>query len=408
MTTTTTTLDAKTVAALDDPKRCGVIVFDSEPTLRGFAVRVRHDHSGKVRRTWIMQYRHQTDDGVIQRRQKLGEYPKMSAEQARKKARAWREKLDKGIDPAGEKEVERVAAALTFNVAVAQYLDLKRRKVRDETYRLSTLYLTDPWYFGNLHKKPLGKITRSEVSTALDTIYAESGAPTASQSQKHLSAFFVWCLKRGHAEENPVAKTEKVKAGAPRERVLSDDELRRVWLACRADDLGRVIRLLILTGCRCDEIGRLQWNEIDLDAGVIKLLGERTKNGRAHTVPITDMMREIIESIPRRVNREYLFGSRADGFTSWNVKATLGDGINEPWTLHDLRRTFRTGLGRLKIPPHIAELCINHVKKGMIAVYDKYSYEGEIAAAFVRWDEHVRAIVAGRAFSTRKVVPLRA
>jgi len=95
-----TTLDAKTVAALDDPARRGVIIFDSEPTLRGFGIRVRHDHSGKVRRTWIMQYRFTSDDGkTIQRRQKLGEFPRMTAEVARKKARTWREKIDKGTSP---------------------------------------------------------------------------------------------------------------------------------------------------------------------------------------------------------------------------------------------------------------------------------------------------------------------
>jgi len=73
----------------------------------------------------------------------------------------------------------------------------------------------------------------------------------------------------------------------------------------------------------------------------------------------------------------------------------------EHWTPHDLRRTMRTGLGRLGVPPHIAELAINHVKQGMIAVYDRYKYEGEISAAFVRWADHVESIVTG---DERKVV----
>jgi hypothetical protein len=69
----------------------------------------------------------------------------------------------------------------------------------------------------------------------------------------------------------------------------------------------------------------------------------------------------------------------------------------EPWTLHDLRRTLRTGLGRLGVAPHIAELVINHVKKGMAGVYDTYSYQGEITAALALWADHVMGAVDGRA-----------
>jgi hypothetical protein len=74
------------------------------------------------------------------------------------------------------------------------------------------------------------------------------------------------------------------------------------------------------------------------------------------------------------------------------------------WTLHDLRRTMRTGLGRLGIRPDVAEMAINHVKVGIVAVYDRYRYEPEIAAALAQWAEHVMAVVEGR---KSKVVPLR-
>ena len=118
------------------------------------------------------------------------------------------------------------------------------------------------------------------------------------------------------------------------------------------------------------------------------------------------MVREIIESIPHKVSRDYLFGSRADGFKSWNkAKLALGDAIAERWVVHDLRRTFGTGLGRLGVRPDVAELCVNHCKGGMQAIYDRYNYEGEIAAAFAAWSDHVQSVVTG---SERKVVPLRA
>jgi hypothetical protein len=75
------------------------------------------------------------------------------------------------------------------------------------------------------------------------------------------------------------------------------------------------------------------------------------------------------------------------------------------FTLHDLRRTFRTGLGRLGVPPHVAELCINHVRKGMSAIYDRHTYQSEIASALAQWSEHLTAIVESR---KSKVVSPRA
>ncbi len=75
-----------------------------------------------------------------------------------------------------------------------------------------------------------------------------------------------------------------------------------------------------------------------------------------------------------------------------------------PWTLHDLRRTMRTGLGKVGVQPHIAELCINHVKGGVEAIYDRHKYQREIKSALALWSDHVQSIVEAR---DRKVVPLR-
>ena len=89
-----------------------------------------------------------------------------------------------------------------------------------------------------------------------------------------------------------------------------------------------------------------------------------------------------------------------------HTRITTAEGKPLPrWTLHDLRRTFRTDLGRLGVPPHVAELCINHVKGGVQAIYDKHRYEREIASALALWAEHVAAVVEGR---KSKVVSLRA
>ena len=80
-----------------------------------------------------------------------------------------------------------------------------------------------------------------------------------------MSALFAWALTQGLTEANPVIGTLAPKGGKPRERVLSDAELAAIWRACGDDDHGRCIRLLILTGCRRQEIGGMAWSEIDIE-----------------------------------------------------------------------------------------------------------------------------------------------
>ena len=113
--------------------------------------------------------------------------------------------------------------------------------------------------------------------------------------------------------------------GQPRERVLNDTELSVVWQACGDDDHGRCIRLLILTGCRRQEIGGLCWSEIDLERGVWTLPAARSKNKRAHTLPLLPSMLAIIEKVPRMAGRDQLFGARGDGFTGWSRGKALLD-----------------------------------------------------------------------------------
>jgi integrase len=189
---------------------------------------------------------------------------------------------------------------------------------------------------------------------------------------------------------------------------LSDAELVKVWNTCAEDDFGRIARLLILTGLRRDEAGSLKWSEIDLDAGTLTISAERSKNRRAHVLTLPPMALAILKSIPRRDGRDFVFGQRGRGFSRWGWHTTaLRERLGEmpPFTLHDLRRTFRTGLGRLGIPSHVAELAINHTRGGIEAVYDRHRYEREIGAALALWADHVSAILDGRPASN--VVPIR-
>src|SRR5262249_42854641 len=185
----------------------------------------------------------------------------------------------------------------------AEYLDAKRRHLRPNTFAETTRYLTGA-YFKPLHHMPLDTITRQDVALHIKTIERESGAATASQARAKLSGFFVSAMHDGFVESNPVIGARKPAGNRPRERVLSDQELVAIWRACGDDDYGKVIRLLVLTGCRREEIGGMCWSELDLDKLTWTLPAERSKNHRPHALPLMRMMRAILDGVPRMVTRK--------------------------------------------------------------------------------------------------------
>jgi integrase len=150
------------------------------------------------------------------------------------------------------------------------------------------------------------------------------------------------------------------------------------------------------------EICGLRWIEIDMDNGLLRLPPERTKNGRAHTLPLPQMALDIIATIPQMIGRDCLFGERSDlGFTQWGAKrdldARLGDQVR-PWTLHDCRRSVATGMANIGIQPHVIEAVLNHIsghKAGVAGVYNRSNYAKEMKAALALWADHVRTIVEG-------------
>jgi hypothetical protein len=149
------------------------------------------------------------------------------------------------------------------------------------------------------------------------------------------------------------------------------------------------------------------WPEINLDAGALTISGERIKNHRTLELTLPAAALDILRTAPRKEGRDYVFG-RGKGYSAWSYSTmALNNQIAAkhgrplaPWRLHDLRRTMRTGLGKLGVQPHIAELAINHVKGGVEAIYDRHKYEREIMAL---WAEHVLAVIEGR---ESNVVPM--
>jgi integrase len=403
-------LDSPTVAKLKlQPGEKDKIYFDD--ALIGFGIRLR-GVGRRLRRRWIVQYR---QDGHT-RRLKIGDADVMDAKEARKRALAALAAIAKGEDPQADKAKARRDAALTLRSVAAGYLEMKELEMQRGEYRASSLrvtrlYLTGKQYFGPLHAMGVSKIGLADVAACLNVIERKSGSATAGRARSALSTAFVWAMQQGFMgshPQNPVIATKKPNDATPRDRVLEDDELAAIWRACEDDHFGRIVKLLMLTGCRREEIGGLRWNEIDLEAGTITLPKERVKNKHEHTLPLTPMAMEIIRAIPERVSRDHLFGERAKaGFTHWyEAKNELDDRLSDvgEWRLHDLRRTVATRMADLGTQPHVIESILNHRsghRAGVAGIYNRSSYEREVRAALALWTDHIRAIVAG---GKRKII----
>jgi integrase len=361
--------------------------------LPGFGLRTRN---GK--RTWILQYK----IGDRNRRIKLGG-PELSRDKAFKLAQAEKgklasAKLGHGDDPATDRDRRRAESkpkATALVSIIPAYLDARRGGLKDSTYEAQDRHLNEHWRA--LHGLPINNVTRADVASTLTTITNGRGPIAANRARATLSKFYVWAIGEGICDHNPVVGTNKRDESDPRERSLSDAEVARVWLAAPDNDYGRILKLILLTGCRRDEVGGLKWSEIDLDARTITLPRDRTKNHQEHIVPLSDAAMTIVAGIEHR-DRDYVFGrTRNGGFSGWSKSKAEFDEvvkIKENWTLHDLRRTVRTGLGKLGIQPHIAEAALNHLPPKLIRTYDRNTYAAEKKAALDQWASHLMVVVA--------------
>ena len=247
---------------------------------------------------------------------------------------------------------------------------------------------------------PIDKVVRADVASRLVAIKREHSSIVAARCRMALNGFYAWAMRMGVVESNPVIGSPEPRDSQPRERVLSDNELAAIWRACNDDDHGRVVRLLILTACRRGEIGGMAWSEIDLAGASWTLPASRSKNAKAHSLPLLPLAMAIIRAVPHMVSRDQLFGVRGNGFTNWDFGKQELDkrsGVSD-WTLHDIRRSAATRMADLGVQPHIIEQILNHQsghKRGPAGIYNRSSYEREVKAALALWEDHVRSIVDG-------------
>jgi integrase len=402
-----TKLDAKTIASLKLPDgKDEEIFWDGE--LEDYGCRLRRNDSGKVRKTLIIQYRRAGRSP----RTTLGIAEVLGAEQGRRAAKKLLAQIALGGDPQREKTARRSADKFTVRAVGDEYLSAKQPTVRPRTFVEMRRYLCGS-YFKALHSVPVDQIARKDVAARLVVIAREYGVATAIRARSHLSSLFAWAIAQGLTGANPVVGAAQLKPPPSRDRVLSDAELSAIWRACEDDDFGKVVRLLILLGQRRTEVGGMKWQELDLERGTWTIPSTRSKNGRAHTLPLPASALSIINSVPRVINRDSLFGERSSGgFTLWAfAKAALDDRLGDrvgQFVLHDLRRTFCTRLADLGVLPHVIEAAVNHQsghKAGPAGIYNRSVYVNEVRAALAIWADHVRSITTEG--GERKVVSLQ-
>ena len=379
------------------PGRTEAFAWDSD--IPGFGVRLR----AKGNRTWMFQYRH----AGRTKRITIGLVSAIKAVDARSSASKLYAQMKLGVDPGAGRDSPR-GQDETFAATVDLYLARQRDRLRPGSYvNVQRHLLTNA---KPLHRTPLTEIDRRAVARLIAALGVSSGKVAANAVLKDICALYSWAIREGLADLNPAAGANRFEERS-RERVLTNDELARIWKATEVDDAARanergewlnfcaLVRLLILTGARRQELGALKWSEVDnLLKATISLPGERTKNARPHMIPLSGAAIAILQSASsQNGGGEFVFG-RA-GFKGWNrMKRELDKRSGTSgWTLHDTRRTISTALHEdLDVAPHIVEGVLGHTIKGVAGIYNKSLYLDQRRIALEARATRLAAIVEGR------------
>jgi integrase len=325
--------------------------------------------------------------GQERRRIRIGHYPTVSLSEARKEAK----RLLAATDLTGK----RVTFGEAYETFKTDYI--VRRKARTQKdYRR----MIEKHFLPALKSKRMDTITSYMLSAIADGL-----VDTPSEQAHALSVcriFLRWAIRapRRYISVNPLEGMQTAKS-KKRKRILTDKELRAVWTAAAEveGDFGEIVRLLILMGQRRGETGALAEGYYSHNQQTVTLPGELTKNNREHTFPVGPMASAIIrKKVQEERGSPLLFPARGSElpFSGWSKCKKALDKVAKiaPWTLHDLRRTFRTNLGRLKVRPDIAERLVNHIsaRTEMEETYDLYTYLPEMREAMEKWEAFVQTV----------------
>ena len=371
-------------------------------------------------KSWAVRYR---VDGQP-KKFTIGAYPAIDLAAARRKAQEALGEVAGGNDPSAAKvaarEARKAAESTADRVAHVAETFVERYVKRNagDSWAREGERLIRKEIVPALGAKRLGDVKKSDVHDMLDAI-VDRGAPiVANRTLAIFRRLCNWSIERGIITLSPCDKIKAPAAEESRDRVLTDDEIRLAWAAFESIGwpFGPIAKLLLLTGARRDEVGSATWGEVDLAGKTWTIARDRSKNGVAHEIPLSDPAVAILAGLPRIGERKDALVFSTTGRTAVSgfskakdqidaamldaLKARAGD-VEAParWTFHDLRRTAASGMAGLGIPPHVVEAVLNHKSgtiKGVAAVYNRYSYATEKRQALDAWARRLDAIVSGQ------------
>lgn len=345
----------------------------------GFSLRVFPTN----RKVYSVKYRF----GLTQRRLPLGVHPRISLAEARKKALEALRLVDEGIDPAARRRQLSMTVESICADFIRQYARPRNRSAPEAERILKREFVS---VFG---QRDIREIKRHDIIELMDGAIERGASYQANRIHAHLRKLFNWCLERGVIETSPVAGTKPPTREQPRDRVLTDDEIRAVLRVCAKESypFGQFVPLLIATAQRRGEVSGLKWSQVDLVAKQWVIPAEMSKNGKPHVVPLNDFALRLLAEIPRFPGCDWAFTttrrSPISGFSKALRHVHMQSGTQN-WRFHDLRRTATTGMARLGVLPHVVEKILNHtsgIVSGIAAVYNLFQYQAERREALDKW-----------------------
>ena len=306
-----------------------------------------------------------------------------------------------GNDPAAGKQTARQAGRARADDTVERWTHTfierhVRRNTRHNSAR-ATVGIFNNIILPAWGERSVHDIARRDVIDLVEGVAVDRPVQ-ANRTHAAVGKFFKWLCQRDVIAASPCIGVDRPTMEIPCERVLSDDEMRKLWAACGQLDpfATACIRLLILTGQRRVEIAGLRWNEVGDDA--LELPVERMKGRRSHVVPLSSQACAIIDGVPRSGDR--VFGHLLGRIDAVKRKLHRHMGDTPHWTLHDIRRSVASDMARIGIALPVIEKILAHRKgtfAGVVGIYQRHSFLPEMAAAMQKWGDHVERLVSGKA-----------
>ena len=396
-------LNASTLKALAPPPVGSVDHFDD--LTPGLSLRIT---SNDVR-TWTVFFR---DKNGRQKRLTLGRYPAVTLADARELAREAQRSVAKGGDPVAEKRAAR--EVLTFGELAERYIEdhaKPNKRSWAEDQRQLDANLLPKW-----KNRPAAEVTAEDLLTVLNA-KVKAGAPVAANRVRALvSRIYTFGAEQRLVlpNVNPVLGVKKPTKETTRDRVLTDDEIRRLWEACATQNphVCAWFRLRLVTAQRGGELLQMRWQDIDARSHFWTIPAEFVKNAHGHRAYLNETARKILEDVPRDDRAVWVFpksvmgdykhvGRRLAQRTRANiVTGPKADGAARDRADirgHDLRRTAASLMASGGVPRFVISRILNHsADKDITSVYDRYSYDSEKRAAMEFWNRQLSAILKGK------------